>query len=338
MSLRAAAIALLTLGPIACATRDPEPTPPRPSATSPAKETPPMFRTAAEQEIDRYRRGERFTGVVAPFIDEGKPAEQAIEVLWHALASDPEPVRQEVARLLVAIGLEVDPAHLQGGRMIRDRRLIAILIDAGLPRGEGKGRDACLDALQKHVPPAVLAEYEKPLVADLQRFPDSTAFLVVAKGKLPSAKPVVDQLLQTPRWASDQSALIAGAALGDQATERGFTSAFIAETDPREKARRAQLLGDIGTPTALAALTSELRTDLVIVVQRSFRRSVRLDIVEALAYVYPDNPLFWEGAIKDDRGYEAVEQFAEQHFAVTWKKPRPPFLTIEGFPLPITPP
>src|SRR5262249_34961925 len=148
-------------------------------ATQPSSRTTgerPNMSRAAEEAIDSFRRGERFTGSVAGFVEDGKADERAVEVLWKALAAEPERTREQIAKLLVAIGLKVDPQGWAGGGMIRDRRIIAVLIDAGLGRGEGLGRDASLDGLQQHVPPDVLREFEAPLVANLEKWPDSTAF------------------------------------------------------------------------------------------------------------------------------------------------------------------
>ncbi len=134
-----------------------------------------------------------------------------------------------------------------GGGMIRDRRIIAVLLDAGITRGPGLGRDASLEGIQAYVPPDLIREHEAPLVANLKRWPDSALLLIVAKGKLESARPVVDALVATPRWVTDEAALIAKAAFGDPAAERRFVDPFLATTDPREKMRLGRLLGFIGT-------------------------------------------------------------------------------------------
>jgi hypothetical protein len=287
---------------------------------------------AAEDEIGRFRRGERFLGPVAQLIERDKLDDGAIRILGNALATEPEPVREEIARLLVAGGVAADAQAAAGGSMLRDRRIIEVLIDAGIANGVGLGREACLEGIRAHVPPDLIKEYAAPLVANLKRWPGPTLLLVVAKGKLENARPIVDELILTPRWAGKESTLVAKAALGDQTIERQFVDPFVSTRDAVEKARLARLLGLIGTHSALTALASELRSDLEIVIERVFRRSVRLDIIADLSYNFPDLGFLYERAIKDDGAYETIEHFAEQRFGVSWRTPRPPFLAIQGYP------
>ncbi len=115
------------------------------------------------------------------------------------------------------------------------------------------------------------------------------------------------------------------AALGDAELEKEFADAFVRENDPVEKGRLARVLGFIGTQTALAALASEMRTDLIDGMPMVSLRSVRLDIVAALSFAFPDKPFFYNNAIMDDSGYERVEKFCETTFGVRWKKESPRF-------------
>src|SRR5207249_3976492 len=102
---------------------------------------------------------ERFGGSVVPFVDGDKVDERALGVLGKALAAESEPVREEIARLLVAIGLAADAQASAGGSILRDRRIIGILIDAGIARGVGLGREACLEGIRAYVPPDLIKEY-----------------------------------------------------------------------------------------------------------------------------------------------------------------------------------
>jgi hypothetical protein len=88
----------------------------------------------------------------------------------------------------------------------------------------------------------------------------------------------------------------------------------------------------VGTSAALKALASEMRTDLVVEMPMVMRRSVRVDIVAALSFAFPDKPFLWDNAVSDDEGYARIEAFCEQTFGVRWAKPRPAFLWIQGFP------
>jgi hypothetical protein len=198
----------------------------------------------------------------------------------------------------------------------------------------GLARDAALEAVQMRVPPELIAGFGQNLPANLRQWPDSTALLVIAKGKIGNALPVVRELEALPRWSKETSLLIAKAALGDQAAESQFVAPFLATTDPVEKERLARLVGFIGTRSALTALASQMRSGLIFLQEGNFKRSVRLKIMEALAYNFPDKVFLYDNAIINDNGYERVEQFCEQTFGIQWQTARPAFLAVQGFPTP----
>ncbi len=290
----------------------------------------------AEEQIERFRRGEKFEGSTEAFIVGGKPDEKAIETFAKALRGvESQPVREQAARALVAIAQKTDPLYRAGGRLVRDRRILAILTQDGIEK-PGTVRDYCLESLQSFVPPELLNYYGRTLTENLERWPDSTAFLVIAKANPPHALPVVEKLMRSPEWSHETSALIAKAALGDTAAESQLVEPFLTTKDAKEKARLAKLVGFIGTRSALTALASQMRTDLIFVLVGSYRRSVRLDIMAGLSYNFPDKLFLYDNAVQDDSGYDLVEKFCEQTFGVHWDRPRPPFLTIEGFPIPLT--
>ena len=170
------------------------------------------------------------------------------------------------------------------------------------------------------------------LTQSLERFPDNTTLLLVAKAKPEAALPVVKELARTPRWAKVENVQIALAALGDKAAEDRFVESFLTTQDPSQKAKLAKSLGYIGTNSALRALASQMRTNLVVEMPRVLRRSVRLDIMAALSYNFPDKTFLYDNAVTNDSGYARVEQFCEKTFDTKWQTPRPPFLTIQGFP------
>jgi hypothetical protein len=108
--------------------------------------------------------------------------------------------------------------------------------------------------------------------------------------------------------------------------------AFKAATDPKEKAALAHRLGFVGTRATLQALATELRTDLVVEVLSSFQRSVRVDVLESLAYNFPEDALLYPDNIHDDADYERAERFCERTLGVHYTAPRPAFMTIVGLP------
>jgi len=289
--------------------------------------------TQAELHIERFRRGERFQPPARAFLTGGGVPQEELNVLAYALRTESAPVREEIVRLLADAGYRSDPLFASGGQVIRHPGIIYVLVEYGLAQPD-PGRDAALETLQTYVPPDLLAPYGPQLTGDLERTPDSTAFLVIAKGKPPVAVPVVRKLLLMPRWAKQQEARVAAAALGDKGIEKDFVEMFLGAQEAKEKAKLARVLGWIGTEDALRALAGQMRTDLIFEVPRAFRRSVRLDIMAALGYNFPALTFLYENSIRNDQDYARVEQFCEQRFQVQWDRPRPPYLKIQGYPIP----
>jgi hypothetical protein len=288
----------------------------------------------AEAAIERFRKGERYQPPPTDFLSSGHILEQQLEPFGAALRSESGPVREEIVRLLADLGKRADPLYPSGGQLIRSPYILSLLVEQGL-RKDDQGSEASLSALQEFAPVNLLEPHEKVLTHELEIHPGTTVFLLIAKVKPEAAVPVVRKLLDTPRWSRELNARIAAAALGDTSVEKEYTAVFASTTDGKEKARLARILGLIGTETALRTLASYLRTNLVIdEPERYFKRSVRVDILEALSYNFPEEVALFPSQIHDDSGYERAERFCESHLGVTWKQPRPPFLTIAGYPFP----
>lgn len=286
--------------------------------------------TRAEEQLQRFRQGERFKEAGTTFLVEGKPDPQALGTFIEALRVEKEPVREQAARALVTTGYAADPLHQAGVRLLRDERIVSALIEHGLSK-QGPTRDYVLQVLQESVPAGLLQAHGVRLVEALRQ-PSNELLLIIAKAKIPEARPTVEALAGVQEWAGSEELEIARAALGDTALQQRYIDAFLKEKDPEKKAQLAGPLGWIGTQAALRALASEMRTPLVIEVPMALRRSVRLDVMAALSYNYPDKLILYDNAIQDDEGYARVERFCEETFGIQWKTPRPPFLTVEGFP------
>jgi hypothetical protein len=285
-----------------------------------------------ERRVERIRQGERVEGDVEVFLKDGKLSPEAAAIFASALGKEPEPVRECLVKGLAEVGRLRDPLHQPGVKLLRDAGVIAALVEEGLKR-PGTARDAALGALLEGVPPEMLKPHGEALAADLKARPGTTALLVVAKAKAAAARPVVEAL--EPR---EEEAEIARAALGDSAVEQRFIREFLEARDPERKAALAKTLGHVGTPAALKALASEMRTEMVVEMPMVARRSVRVDIVAALSFAFPDKMFLWDNAVRDDEGYARIEAFCERTFGVQWTKSRPQFLWIEGFPADFVPP
>jgi hypothetical protein len=293
-----------------------------------------MMSHAAEAAIAQFRKGVRYQPPPTAFLKEEKLLAEELEPFGPALRRETGPVREQIVRLLADAGKRTDPLYQAGGQMIRQPRIIAMLAEDGLFH-EDLGREAALVAMIQYVPAELLKPYAKMLTNDLKERPGTTAFLLIAKAKPAEAVPVVRKLMSAPRWPKELNARVAAAALWDKEIEKEFIDAFRNATDPKEKARLAKVLGWIGTDAALRVLADAMRNDLVIEMPRVSRRSVRLDVLAALSHNFPDQEVLYESQLFDDSGYEQAEAFCEQRFGTKWDQPRPPFLTVMGYPIPM---
>lgn len=280
-----------------------------------------------ERRMTRVRNGEPLRGDIRVFMRDRDLSPEAKMLFDSGLREGPESSREALVNALVELGRHA--AASKGSQMIRDPAVIGLLTGPCLSRVDST-RDVALSALLTSVSVELLRPNSEQLVADLKAHAGTDAFLLIAKVKPPGAKDVVEAYASQPEWASDEAVRIARAALGDDHIEQELIRGFLETQAPEVKAERAKVLAHVGTPAALRALATEMRTPLIVEMRMVMRRSVRVDIMEALSFTFPDNPLFW--GVSNDGGYAAVEAFCEQRFGVRYQTPRPPFLTVEGFP------
>jgi len=290
----------------------------------------------AEAEIDKFRRGERYQPPPRTFLVQGVEREKDLAPFGPALREESAYVREQIVALLADLGKRVDRLFPAGGELVREPTIISILIANGLTKND-LGREASLLCLQQLVPVAFLKPYEKSLTDDFQAHPSSTAFLLMAKLKPASMILLVRKLFALPRWSKELEARVAAAALGDHTIEKEYIERFVSTSVPEEKARLARILGLIGTEVSLRTLAAGLRTDLVIDKMMAFKRSVRLDVLQALSYNFPEQTIFYENQINDDGDYARAEKFCEERWAIKWDGPRPSYLKISGYPIPLPP-
>lgn len=285
----------------------------------------------AEGVIEQYRRGGEFHPQTPGFFTGGSLKAQEVDALAAALPKQSAYVREQIVRLLVDLGRRADPLFSRGAAILRDPVIIAALTGPALSADDA-AREAALSGIHEFVPASALAVHGDSLTRDFERFPSSSSFLVLAKAKPAQARAAVQKIAVTPRWKEDRSARIALAAFGDLAVEQSFTDPFASTQDAGEFARLAQQIGWIGSMTALRALADQVRTSLIFEIPNAVRRSSRLDVIAALSFNFPDEPVLFPNKITSEQSYEAVENFCRSRFGVTWSKPRPPFLTQQPFP------
>jgi len=293
--------------------------------------------TNAQEYIAAFRRGEDFTRPSVGIIVGGQPDIAALQSLGRELTVGEPSVRENIVTLLVEAGLRTDPLTPKGTEVLRNPHIIALLAGPGLVKSD-LGREAAMDALRKLVRPADLAPFKDAITEALYLSPTEEAFLLVAKAKPPQAKVLVDRLAQSTQWQKVEAAKIARAALGAKDIENEFLAlATDAETAKNGQAL-AQALGPlalIGTPSSLKAIAERLRTPLTIHIPGVFEKSVRLNVLEALLYNFPDQPVLYPNNIITEANYAAAERFCTMTLGVIYTNPSPPFMTYDGYPIPL---
>ncbi len=287
--------------------------------------------TQAEAVIDQYRHGGEFQPQTQGFTSGASLIPLEIETLAAALLKEPARVREQIVRLLVDLGRRADPLFSRGAAILRDPHVVTALAGPALYVNDA-ARDNALSLIHEFVPASGLAPHGQTLTADFEKFPSTSSFLVLAKAKPAQAKELVRKVAVTPRWKEEVSARIALAAFGDKAEEQRFSVPFASTQDPTKFSSLAQEMGWIGTPTTLKALADQVRTGLIFEVPNTVRRSLRLEVVGALSFNFPEEPALFRNSITSEQSYEAVEKFCQQHFGTRWSKPRPEFLADLPFP------
>jgi hypothetical protein len=282
----------------------------------------------ASEEIAALLGGRPFFGDVKPFTREGKLDPAAVGLFADALGRSEGSPREAVARAFVAAVIRTDPAWLQCGEVFRDPARVAVLVREGARLIEGS-KEVCYDALLKYTPKALLAPHAMALIEDLERAPDSTTFLIVARLHDPRAERVVREVQERdPTWLLSNEGSAAAAAYGDILTERSAVERFVAQTDPFAFSTLALRLGCIGTPLCLRTLGEAMRTPLI---QDRFpiRVSCRYHVIEGLRLTWPEAVPLFPTRFRSDADYDEAERFVTDKLGVRWTAPRPPFLFKE---------
>ncbi|MFO7914574.1 MAG: hypothetical protein R6U43_02650 [Candidatus Krumholzibacteriales bacterium] len=283
------------------------------------------------KRIEEFREDGKFRGKIDSDVIAEELNEENIRPAATAIKYDTDHVAMQAAKMLVQFGFQLDPLYDSGIKILRDELIIRTLLEKGLNE-TGPLADYILETIQKHTPPEHIAKFGPLFIDRLESTPDQTLLLIIAKGKVLKARKILEREENQSRMSGWEEYKIALAALGDEELEAPYIDRFMKTDDPETKAGLAAKLGLIGTRNALAALAEEVRTGLVIEMTNVMRKSVRLDIIAAMSYNYPDREFLYDNAITSDEGYQRVEEFCREKFGVTWEKERPDFLTIQGFP------
>jgi hypothetical protein len=283
------------------------------------------------EQIEKFKDGEKFRGKVSSGIAGEELTEEDIRPAAVALKYDTGHVAMQSARMLVQLGFQRDPLFQEGIRILRDELILDTLLKNGLSE-RGPLADYILEAVRKYTPPEHISGRGKLFLDMLESEPDQTLLLIIAKGKVAGAAKILNREEIRSRCSGWEEYRIALAAMGDEELESSYINEFMQAGDPEKKASLAAVLGRIGTREALTALAKEVRTGLVIEMPNVMRKSVRLDIISALGYNFPDRKFLYDNAITGDEDYARVEEFCRENFGVSWDTERPDFLTVQGFP------
>ncbi len=291
--------------------------------------------TSAQDYIDAFRRGEDFVAPSKGVFVDGQPDDAALEVLGRELGAGNPDVRENIVKLLVDIGRSTDPLTARGADTLRNQRIIALLAGPGLDRQDA-GRETAMEALRKLVLQRDLIPFGEAFTKVLEKEPSEEAFLLVAKSKFPKAKDAVERLRRQPGWKNVEAATIADAALGSAVDEDRFLAAAAAATTGEALAKALGPLGLMGTPRSLKALAEFLRSPLTIEIPGHMPgkslKSVRLNVLDALLYNFPDQPALYPNNINQDEDYRAAERFCTAALGVVYQDPPPPYLKYGNVP------
>lgn len=291
----------------------------------------------AQDYIAAFKRGEQFSPPSKGIIIDGKPDSMALWVLGKELSACESAVRENIVQLLVELGTTSDPLYPEGAEVIRNHQILEILFSSGFVHPD-LGREAAIDALRKRTVKGDLDRFGEIILNSVKTLPTAGSLLLIAKAKPKNAKPYIDSLIQTEAWQDVEELKIAAAALGDTSIEKNYLDELaVAEgtQDAKKFCDALVPLSCIGTLRCLTAISKQLRTPLILTLPGAYMKSVRLNVLEALLYNYPEQPLLYPNNIVEEEDYFAAERFCSTTFGVVYSTPPPPFMTYYGFPKPI---
>ena len=282
--------------------------------------------------IKSFRRGVDFKSPASGIIINGRPDAAAIEILRDHLAKENANVRENIVNLVADIGLHIGTMAGTGAEVILNDRILKILAVEGLIKPD-LGRERALDILRKMGLESDLAHYGDSYVQALKAKPSEELFLLIAKAKTGSAKELVYQLSRSDIWKNVEAVRIARAALGDNDMAVFFIDKLNKAGRAEDFSEALRPLSLIGTTETLKLIARCLRTPLIIDRTGIYKKSVRLDVLEALRYNFPDRLILYPNNINTEADYTAAENFCIRKFGIVYNSTPPPFMTYEGYPV-----
>ncbi len=286
--------------------------------------------------VESFEKGIEFTAPSKGLIVNGEIAEKAISILKKHLAEGETGVRENIVELIINTCIQISLAK-NGTEYIDDANVLNVLVYEGTQRND-TAKERIIDALRKLAKKEDLVIYHERLIHLMQEDTSDEMLLLIAKAKASNAKKILTEIALRPEWQNSKSVKIAQAALGeDRITSEYIKKAQITHNEQQidEFIECIGTLSLIGTYDALAAISDYMRTPLIIDKVGAYKKSVRLNIMDALRYHFPDQPILYADNVHGMEDYKAVEGFCTKKFATYYNQPRPPFMTYFGYPIPI---
>ncbi len=290
---------------------------------------------AALDYIAAFKQGEDFQAPAKAVYAAGQPDPEALSVLGKALGEEDGNVRENIVYLLVEMGISTDPLTPRGAETLRYPRIIEILVGPGLAKPD-LGREAAMEALRKLCTRADLARFDEEFTNALALEPTGEAFMLVAKAKAMKAVELIERLIKLPQWEDLEAAHIARGALGDKEEEKMFLDTAAEANDGQTLAVALGPLALMGTELSLRFIGEQLRSPWLIDIPghmpgRSVQ-SVRLNVLDALMYNFPEYPELYRNNIHSDEDYRTAERFCMENLGVVYRGAPPPFLKFGNIP------
>jgi hypothetical protein len=292
--------------------------------------------TLVENYIIDFNSGKRFKSPAVGLVIDKRIDPQAVNALAKEFANASKEVREDIAKLLVNIAFQLSDFY-PNEIVIEDSKIIEILVNQGFAKND-LAMSKLVDILRTVCTEESLQKHNKKFAIEIEKTPNDSLFLLIAKAKTFEANVTIKRLSEDPTWKNDEYLKIAQAALGNIGTEdiyiKGARDASDAN-DGEALADALKLLGFIGTRRSLLTVASYMRTPVNEEGPR-FKRSVRLRAIEALRYNFP-SALALNPQLTNQKGYDAAEKFVTEKLGYVFEGPPPEFFTNQPFPVPMPP-
>lgn len=286
--------------------------------------------------IKSFEQGADFSPPSEGLIQNEKIAEEALSILKKHLAEGEIDIRENIVALIIDTSLQISLSK-NGTEHIDDADVLNVLVYEGMFTND-RVKENILDALRKLTKKKDLLPYHERFIHLLQENISEEILLLIAKAQVSNAKNTVAEIATRNEWQNNESVEIAQAALG----EDNITDEYIKKTQIAHDRQQIEkfieyigILSLIGTSDALTAISEYMRTPLIIDKVGAYQKSVRLNIMDALRYHFPNQAILYPNNVNDMEDYTTVEQFCIEKFGTYYNQPQPPFMTYFGYPTPI---